>query len=125
VDRSPSWPHPRPGVAALTLGAACLRDLGELRFAALAFKVVTTGQRPIAVVQGIGENGEEHLLAVRAVRRCPHAAYILLFEDALGRGLRGSHPMLVDAGGCRWLERRIEQALGPIVTPPAPGVARG
>jgi hypothetical protein len=124
MDRSSSWPQPRPGIAALTLGAARLCDLDGLRLAALAFKVVTTGPRPIAVAQGISDDGDEHLLAVRAVRCGAHAAYIQLFEDLLGRGLRASLPILVDAGGCRWLERRIEHALGPIVTPPVPEARR-
>jgi hypothetical protein len=80
--------------------------------AALAFKVITTGPRPLAVVQGLDVNGDEHLLAVRVARHGAHAAYLQLFEDVLRRGLQASPPLLVDAGGCRWLERRIERALG-------------
>ena len=119
----------RPGldaaIRALALDGEPTDDLSEFRLAALAFKLIVVGERPIAVAHAVDAAGEVHWLAIRSADRGAHAAYLQLFDDLLRRGLRAPRPVVVDAAGCRWLARCLDRALGPaVVHAGTPRVAR-
>jgi hypothetical protein len=94
-----------------------LRDLADLRVAALAFKLAVGGPHPIAVAYAVDDEGVEHWLSVRATNGAGgvEATYVLLLSDLLRRGLTVSKPLIVDSNGCLGLARRLELALGPVV----------
>jgi hypothetical protein len=90
-------------------------DLKDFPLAALAFKVVVGGHRPLAVAHAVDDEGNEHWLGVRSAQHGAHVAYLQLFSDLRERGLVARGIVLVDTAGCRLLARRIEDAFGPVV----------
>jgi hypothetical protein len=113
----------RLGAARRALDPAIKGDLRDLRVAALAFKVVVSGDHPIVVAHAVDDEGDEHWLAVRGAPQGRTAAYLKIFSQLLRRGLRARGPMLVDADGCTELARSIDRALGPVVHAGRPRVA--
>jgi hypothetical protein len=94
------------------LGRTCTQDLRELHIIALAFTIAVGGPRPIAVAWALDEDGNEHWLAARHVRREIESAYLSLLSDLLLRGLRAPRPLIADPDGYPRLATWLQASLG-------------
>lgn len=115
---------PRLDIAARAILRGQPRDLRELRFTALAFKVAIGGPCPFAVAYAVDEDGVEQWLGVRRVTCSVELAYQELLSDLLLRGLHSRRSPLVDSGGFPGVARRLERALGSVVHTDAAGGQR-
>jgi hypothetical protein len=94
------------------LHPTCTQDLRELQIIALAFSIAVGGPHPIAVAWALDEDGAEHWLAARRVRRDVESAYLSLLSDLLLRGLHAPRPLIADPDGCPRLAAWLQVSLG-------------
>jgi len=86
--------------------------LDGVALVALDFRESTVGGRTYLEACGIDRDGDLLVLASRRPLRGTAEERADLFASLLARGLRAHVPILVDAGGCALLRRRIRAAWG-------------